>query len=58
MKVLPQFKAIKFTVERWKEIKDLRDMLADQRHNDNLSLPDVVNEAVKAYREALEAEVK
>jgi hypothetical protein len=48
-------KPIKFSLERWQDIKALRDLLAAERANDNLSLPDVVNEAVKYYRESLKA---
>lgn len=45
------YKSIRFRVFQHKEIEELRAELAKERNNSNLSLPDVVMEAVKFLRE-------
>lgn len=53
LKTQPKFKPIKFRRERHAEIVELRDRLVKIRHNDDLSLPDVVSEAVKRFQDDL-----
>ena len=47
----PVYRSIRFKEIRYLEIKELRDALAEERHNDNLSLPDTVAEAIKFFKE-------
>jgi hypothetical protein len=49
--LIPQYKPIRFRVFQHEEITALRDELATERGNDNLSLPDTVLEAVKFYKD-------
>jgi hypothetical protein len=45
------FKPVNLKTERWQEIKDLSEELAAERGIENISLPDVIGEAIKFFKE-------